>query len=234
MPRAKSDRVEVPNGQDPEANGGLDTTLEAGDEAISVEGERGGGIDAGTGTDTGNLGAGVARDGSIGDEDDRIIRDEAGRPTYSPTGRLRKRRTRSAGGTREAVKPAKAKKVPVDALARVLMMGHLMMANLSGTPELEINENEGVMIATPLSELLVLYEVEIDPRILQLMELGGACSYVYGPRIYMIRQRLRAEKQAKAEAREREQHRSLVPVVETAPIFKPEVDPFAGPLGGRA
>jgi hypothetical protein len=113
------------------------------------------------------------------------------------------------------------------------MMGHAIGANLTRTPELEINNSEARMLADPLSELLVLYEVEPDPRVMAMMELGLAASYVYGPRFTMIRMRLRAEA---AERRRQQQEREerIVQPDNGPTVFAPAViDTSGGPAFGR-
>lgn len=71
---------------------------------------------------------------------------------------------------------------------------------LTKTPELEITENEAKMLANPLSEILVLYDVVPPPEMLVAMQIMYASSYVYGPRIVMIRQRLKEEAEARRAA----------------------------------
>lgn len=243
MPKARNERVEIPDGKSivfdngtvAEDTGSSDTTSDGNSDGSNGN-DTGGDIGAtgnGDGTIHGDSGTGSDPFRPVreyDDGDDRIIRDENGNPTFSPTGRIRKRRTRGATGSGATPKQKTGKKVPVDALSRLLLMSHLMLANVSRTPELEINEDESMLIANPLSELLVLYEVEIDPRILQLMELGGACSYVYGPRIYMIRERLKAEAAAKRAAREAANARQVIPVGSGGPNFQSNANPEQGPL----
>jgi hypothetical protein len=234
MPRGKSERVEVPAGGDQEENGAsYDATSQEGVEHPSING-----ADLGAGAEALGAGDGDSGGGTItgsrhplDDGDPRIIRDENGNPTFSPSGRLRKRRGNT--GPREprqdAGSKAKAvKKVPVDALARLLMMGHAIGANLTRTPELDINSGEAKMLADPLSELLVLYEIEPDPRIMAMMELGMAASYVYGPRVAAIRARLQAETKAKADARKAAGERTIQPDVGSDLIFMPSVNPDLG------
>lgn len=244
MPRGKTERVTIPSGEPDGEVGKPNEQLAGSDESIgNGNGEGNSGSDTSataetTGTDSELNGAGSGY--RIGDDprddgDPRIIRDEQGRPTFSPSGRLRKRRDGSggvSGGTtssQSGARPAR-KKVPVDALSRLLLMSHVILANVTKTPELEINEDESMMIANPLSELLVLYEVQVDPRILQAMELAGACSYVYGPRIYMIRERLKEEAQARKNARDAANARQVVPIGGGGPNFRSNANPEAGPL----
>lgn len=163
-------------------------------------------VDAGSGGDSvsGSAGDGgtSARAGVFGDNgntggDDPFIRDDGGNILYDVRGRPRKRRRkRGSGGSAKA----SAKKVPVDAMARLLAMGHSVLANMTKTPELELTESEASMLARPLTEVFVLYDVQPPPQLLLAMEMLSATSYVYGPRFYMIRERRRQEREAKAAA----------------------------------
>jgi hypothetical protein len=243
MPRRRREAIAVPTGGVERSNGASPeaTEEEAGTE-LDASGD-GGGTSIGDGTDNDGDG-GRAGDGDSGagsrhprdDGDPRIIRDKFGNPTFSATGRLRKRRANSGsgGGGSNTSAPKAVKKVPVDAMARLLVMGHGIAANFTRTPELEINTSEARMLADPLSELLVLYEIEPDPRIMAMMELGLAASYVYGPRFTMIRIRLRAEARAKAAAKKATEERVLNTTSEGGETYFAPVphNPNGGPLGG--
>lgn len=160
-----------------------------------------------SGGDSGDAGrvdpAAILGTGSNGG-DDGYIRDDGGNILYDVRGRPRKRRAKR--GSRAA--KAAGKKVPVDALAQLLMLAHGTIASLTKTPEMEINQNEARMLANPLSELMVLYDITPPPQMLLAMQMIHGCSYVYGPRILMIRSRL------KVEAEERRAHaaRNVGPV----------------------
>lgn len=150
------------------------------------------------GTDPGSIlgsGSDSARD------DDRIIRDADGNPTYSPTGRIRKRRSSSGSG--KAAK--KGEKVPIDDLAFLLRMAHVGVANLTRTPEAEINEKEANMLADPMADILAHYGVKPPPEVMMWSKMFAALSYVYPPRVYMIRQRLISEREERHQRQSPEQ-----------------------------
>lgn len=134
--------------------------------------------------------------GGGGSNNDDYIRGDDGAILYDVRGRARKRRRgRGKSGTKTA-----GKKVPVDALAQLLVLAHGTLAALTKTPELEINDNEAKMLANPLSEVLVLYDIVPPPELLVAMQIMYASSYVYGPRIVMIRARLKEEAEARRAA----------------------------------
>jgi len=88
----------------------------------------------------------------------------------------------------------------------------MAVGGLTQTPELELSDNEANMLARPMSEILSMYGVEIDPKVMAWMELAGAASYVYGPRIAMVRMRL-AEEKAKRNAETKGKTPVAAPVV---------------------
>lgn len=141
---------------------------------------------------------------STGD-DGYVYRD--GEPVYNKDGSQRRKRGR---GSSSAASGTRKQKVPVDALARFLAFAHMAVAGVTSTPELNLEEKESVMLARPLADILGLYNVEIDPRAMAMMELAGAASYIYGPRFMLIRMRLKEEKLARTQ-------RNTPPVETTEP-----------------
>lgn len=167
-------------------------------------------VGSGSGYDSGGSGTDANRSTIFGDNgrtgDDPYIRDDAGNVLLDVRGRPRKRRAkRGTGGSRQ--QKAQAKKVPVDSLARLLAMAHGALSALTKTPELEITDNEARMLATPLSEIFVLYDVQPPPQLMLAMEMTTAASYVYGPKLYMWRERMKEE----AEKRKAQQAHNITP-----------------------
>lgn len=183
-----------------------------------------GGSDSGDGAGNGGSGGGSADPASIlgttsgggGSNDDDYIRDDSGAILYDVRGRARKRR-RGRGTSKRA--KAAGKKVPVDALAQLLVLAHGTLAVLTKTPELEITDNEAKMLANPLSEILVLYDIAPPPEMLVAMQIMYASSYVYGPRIVMIRARLKEE----AEKRRAEAAKNVTPAPHSEQPFEQAV-----------
>ncbi len=131
------------------------------------------------------------RSAIFGDDsgDDKYIRDDGGNILYDVRGRPRKRRAKRGSGKQKA----QGKKLPVDALATFLALAHGTLAAVTKTPELEVNEREAKMLADPLAEILVMYDVAPSRELLLTMQLIHAGGYVYGPRFFMWRERMKAE-----------------------------------------
>ena len=173
------------------------TTIGDGGNVDSGGGDGGDSGSAG-GSDIGGLGDGGSRSSSdsnrgtiFGDEggDDKYIRGDDGEILYDVRGRPRKRRAKRGSGKQKA----QGKKLPVDALATFLALAHGTLAAVTKTPELELTENEAKMLANPLAEILVLYDVAPSREILLAMQMAHAGSYVYGPRFFVWRERMKAE-----------------------------------------
>lgn len=229
MPRGKSDRVAIPTGEDPQANGvdletvereGLDNSSSDGDDNRSGDGTAASGA-----APDGNSSSGD----SLGnpDPDDRIIRDEHGQPTYSPTGRLRKRRTRasSADGERKTTKGEKVSvkdlQDSIDGNAGVIFGAHLVIAKVGAVPEMELNPDEAMMLSTAITPILVENGIKTPKWVRDVNNIIIACGYVYGPRFKMIDDRLKAEAATKKARAAAAGHQQVAPFTGVEPVFHP-------------
>jgi len=253
MPKARTERVEVPSGEpfDATGNGITAATGTGGNDGDgnsngsdgddpSGSGAGDSGADSGANTGTG-LGAGNGPSGTAGeynDGDDRIIRDENGNPTYSPTGRLRKRRA-ARGTASEATEGKAGKKVSLKDLeeaietnATLIYGGHFGIARVLAVPEMELNTDEAQMLSEAFTPLLVDNGVQPPKWAKDLSKIIIACSYVYMPRFKVIGDRLKAEKQAKANEKARREQTTVLPVTGVAGdmVFAPSPNMRGGTL----
>jgi len=79
----------------------------------------------------------------------------------------------------------------------MLMIVHTTLAGVTNTPELELNEDESRTLAAGIVPVLDQFDFVPDPKIAAVIGLIAASAKVYGPRAYLIRARLNAEKDAK-------------------------------------
>lgn len=63
------------------------------------------------------------------------------------------------------------------------------IANVTATPELVIDGDEGKLLAKATANLLEQFDLKPDPKMQAVVGLVMAAGTVYGPRAYMIRQR---------------------------------------------
>ncbi len=74
------------------------------------------------------------------------------------------------------------------------------IANITGTPELMIDQEEGKLLAQATANLLEQFDLKPDPKIQAVIGLVMAAGTVYGPRAYMIRVRKAQEAKEKNNA----------------------------------
>lgn len=132
--------------------------------------------------------------GGIGDDFDPDI--HVSRDKRNADGSYRRKRGRRSGsgtGGTTHRKTKAARTDSVEAISRILCILHSGVAAATKTPELEIDEQEGRMIADPLTTLLDEFDIKPDPKIEAIVGLVTAVCAVYGPRAYTIASRKRAE-----------------------------------------
>lgn len=69
-----------------------------------------------------------------------------------------------------------------------------MLAGLTSTPEIALDKEEAHNLAVAAAEVAKFYPAQVDPKALAWFNLMLAAGVVYGPRVYLIRERMRAEK----------------------------------------
>lgn len=244
MAREKSYRIAVPASEDTQAGGDNSENIafETGNETDNIGNEASGiSGESDTSRSTGDSGNEyTASDTALGD-DDEYIRDEAGNLTYSPTGRVRKRRKRRSGAPGSTAGGSKARekvslnelKENVETNAALLYSSHFVIAKVTA-PEMELNANEATMLSEAITPILMRSGVQAPAWVKDVNNIVLAFSYVYAPRFKMIGDRMKAEKAAKAEAHRRGQQVAVAPMAgnPVPDVFHTTIDPNAGPLGG--
>lgn len=169
----------------------------------SGEHETTGGIGGATGGEFGavDLGGDNGSGGSSGELD------SAGTPfdpgihsgTRNSNGEWRKRRGRKpAGNSASRVSGKKAgNSASLDALTNTLIIVHAAISTATKTPELAIEETEAKSLAGAVSNVLEEFDIQPDPKVQAIVGLIIAAGSVYGPRMYLIRERQKAQRKAK-------------------------------------
>jgi hypothetical protein len=244
MAKRSSDRVEIPSGEDPEANVGDYVDAQGAEtlgESISEQLDGSGGDSGSGGSETNSSGQdnGFEQQQRQYYDPAEYILDEAGNPTYSPTGRIRKYRRRGDGGSagpQSGTRPA-GKKVPVkytqediDTNAAIIYGAHMVVAKVGNVPEMELNTSEAELLSNAVTPLLVDNGIQPPKWMKDFINITSAFSYVYGPRFQMIGERMKEEKAAKQREQQRRQHQQIVPVGTGGPNFQSRANPDAGPI----
>lgn len=101
-----------------------------------------------------------------------------------------------------------------------------MLAAATKTPELEIDKEEGKLLAENIAAVNAHYGKVIDPKVMAWTGLIMACGKVYGTRALALRLRWAEEKQAT------KRPNNIVKMAPpAAPVAPARIDPAMNPLG---
>lgn len=104
-----------------------------------------------------------------------------------------------------------------------------MLAAAVKTPELELDKEEGKLLAENIAAVNAFYGKVIDPKVMAWTGLIMACGKVYAPRAVAIKMRLSMEAQQRKPAQRNNVVQMATPVA--APQPQQRFDPSVNPLG---
>ena len=146
-------------------------------------------------------------DGSSGDEsgDARDATGErfnpdihSGRDKLNADGSYRKKRGRKAGSGSGSSGNQNSRKTnnqaSVESLTRVLAILHIGIATATKTPEMALEDKEAELLATATANVLNEFDIRPDPKIEAIIGLIMAAGSIYGPRVYLIAERKKHER----------------------------------------
>lgn len=104
----------------------------------------------------------------------------------------RKRQRKGTRGERTSSHRSKADiSASIEGLSKTLMVIHIGLAEMTKTPELSLQQPESDALANSIANLLSEFDITPDPKVqavIGLLMIGGM---IYGPRMYLIRERLK-------------------------------------------
>lgn len=109
-------------------------------------------------------------------------------------GSYRRKRGRKAGSSSGSKRQAN-NSASVETLSRILAIVHLGIASASKTPELNLDQGEADSLAMATANVLEQFDIRPDPRIEAIVGLVTTAGIVYGPKIYLIRERKKEERE---------------------------------------
>lgn len=185
---------------------GTDFSLGSGEREPTGEasgiGERAGFLSFGGSTRGSGSGTGSGNDseGASGETDSSGTRFDpaihSGPDKLNRDGTFRKKRGRKAG-TGSGANRGKASdySASLDAFTGMLAIVHVGLASVTKTPELVLEEDEAKSLAMASANVLEQFDITPDPRVTAVLGLVTTCGMIYGPRVYLIRERKREEKE---------------------------------------
>lgn len=152
--------------------------------------------------------AALAGSGPVGDgtDADNYARDAAGNVIRNADGSPRRKRGRKPGsgssGSGGTAKAQKARNLngSIDTLSKTLMILHSGIAAITKAPEFEIDKEESDLLANATANVLEQFDLKPDPRAEAIVGLIVAASTIYGPRVYLMRQRKQTARNAIVDA----------------------------------
>lgn len=149
----------------------------------------------GTG-DSDNGGNGGSDSGDAGDGERFDPDIHIGRDKRNVDGSYRKKRGRRAGPAAAGKRGPKAdSQAGIESLTRILTVLHIGIASATKTPEMVLEEDEAKSLAGATSDVLRQFDIRPDPKIEALIGLAIVAGGIYGPRVYLIRERHKEEKE---------------------------------------
>lgn len=154
---------------------------------------RGSGNGTGSGSDSGGASGGTDSAGTRFDPDIHSGPDKLNRD-----GTFRKKRGRKAGtGNGASRGKASDYSASLDAFTGMLAIVHVGLASVTKTPELVLEEDEAKSLAMASANVLEQFDITPDPRVTAVLGLVTTCGMIYGPRVYLIRERKKEERENK-------------------------------------
>lgn len=125
-----------------------------------------------------------------------------GRDRTNADGSYRRKRRRKDGSTGPSARRNNPQKgatysASIDALSNTLIIFHAGLASLTKTKELEIESNESEALAKNIANVMAEFDITPDPKIQAVLGLVMTAGMIYGPRMYLIRERVKNEKPKK-------------------------------------
>lgn len=105
----------------------------------------------------------------------------------------------SASGDRYSGRSNKGYKANIDSLTSVLAIVHAGLASATKTPELALDTDEATSLAQATANVLIEFDVQPNPKVQAVVGLVMVAGSLYGPRVYLIKERRKEEKEKRAE-----------------------------------
>jgi hypothetical protein len=84
----------------------------------------------------------------------------------------------------------------IDALTGMLVIVHAGLASVTKTPELELERDDAGNLAKATATVLEEFDITPNPKVAAVIGLVTTAGMIYGPKVYMIRERKREEREA--------------------------------------
>lgn len=135
--------------------------------------------------------------GGSGASDDFNPSIHVGRDSRNADGSYRRKRGRRSGtatAPRSATKNKGTNQAGVEAVCNVLILLHAGIASATKFEDFALDNDEATTLATATVNVLNELDIQPDPKAVAIIGLMGAMGSIYGPRIYLYKEHLKAKK----------------------------------------
>lgn len=114
-------------------------------------------------------------------------------------GSFRKKRGRKPGNTSTNSRSGRKAdySTNLESLTTVLAIVHAGLASATKTPELALDDDDAGALAKAAANVLIEFDIQPNPKVQAVVGLVMTAGAVYGPKVYMIRERKREAKESK-------------------------------------
>lgn len=112
-------------------------------------------------------------------------------------GSYTKKRGRKSGNNSSTTSRSSRKSdnsASLDSLTRVLSILHLGIAAATKAPEMALEDSESEALAKATANVMDQFDIKPDPKIEALIGLMMVAGSIYGPRVYLIKERKKEER----------------------------------------
>lgn len=142
--------------------------------------------------------------GDVGDDFDPSI--HVSRDKRNADGSYTRKRGRrsGSGNSNSGSSPKKTNQASLEALQRMLAIVHVGLAAATKSPELELDTEDARALTLATSNVLEQFDIKPDPKVEAVVGLVITAGSIYGPKLYLIRERRMDE------AKERDKQRQAM------------------------
>lgn len=111
--------------------------------------------------------------------------------------RKRGRKSSSASGGNRNSNRQKDNSTNIESLTTLLAIVHAGLASATKTPELALDLDDSEALANATANVLIEFDIQPNPKVQAVVGLVMTAGGIYGPKIYMIRERKKEERKDK-------------------------------------
>lgn len=119
----------------------------------------------------------------------------SGRDKLNADGTFRKKRGRKPNSATGGNRKRADNSTNLESLTSILAIVHAGLASATKTPELVLELPEAEALANAAANVLIEFDIQPNPKVQAIVGLVMTAGSIYGPRVYLIRERKKGVKE---------------------------------------